>query len=223
MHNSLDLSALTAYVSRLLTSHLPDDRAPPLARRTVARSLERLEHCHSRIHRKYFEDEHGARFDHLNSDHMAAFLWFLGNTAWKESGAEDLATRLFYLNKIMHGLDLFYSVPMPDIFILVHPVGTVLGKANFKDYLVVYQNCTVGADTDIYPRFGEGVILYSGSSVLGDCEVGDNVVFAANTLVIDTPVPSNTMVVGQHPKQRFLPNQRPVRSHCFGSPTGRGG
>jgi len=222
MHSSLDERALTAYVSRLLDSHLPDGRTPPLAQRMVAQALERVAHCHSRIHRKYFQDERGARFDHLNGDHMAAFLWFLGNTAWKESGAEDLATRLFYLNKIMHGLDLFYSVPMPDIFILVHPVGTVIGKANFNDYLVVYQSCTVGADTDIYPRFGKGAILYSGSSVLGDCQVGDNVVFAANALLIDTPVPSDTVVVGQYPTQRLLPNHRPVRSRCFEPPAGRG-
>jgi len=59
----------------------------------------------------------------------------------------------------MHGIDLFYSVPMPDVFMLVHPVGTVIGKANFSNYLVVYQNCTIGADTDVYPNFGEGIVL----------------------------------------------------------------
>jgi len=218
MHCSLDETAMTGYVSRLLESHLPDGCAPHLARTTVAYALQRVEHCHSRVRRKYFQDERGARFDHLNGDHMAGFLWFLANSAWTERGEVDLAIRLFYLNKIMHGLDLFYSVPMPDVFVLVHPVGTVLGKASYRDYLVVYQNCTVGADTDVYPRFGEGVILYSRSSVIGDCQIGDNVVFAANSLLIDTTVPSDTVVVGQYPQQRFLSNQRPVRSRCFEPP-----
>lgn len=146
---------------------------------------------------------------------MASFLWFLSSTVWRDDQNEELATRLSYLNKMMHGLDLFYSVPMPDVFLLVHPVGTVLGRASYSDYLVVYQNCTVGATADVYPTFGEGVALYSRSSVLGDCNVGSNVVFGANSLVIDTAVPDDTIVVGAHPAQRYLSNPMTVRMRCF--------
>ena len=63
---------------------------------------------------------------------MATFLWFLGNTIWKETGDEDLPTRLFYINKIMHSLDLFYTVQMPDMFLLIHPVGTIIGRARLQ-------------------------------------------------------------------------------------------
>ena len=216
MRSSLPVADLEAYVSRLLENHLPDGHAPgyPL-RPLLDRALQRVEHCFSSIHRKYYEDGGVTLFDHLNGDHAAAFLYLLGNTVWHETGDERLPTKLFYLNKIMHGLDLYFSVPMPDVFLLVHPVGTVLGKARYGEYLVVYQNCTVGADTDVYPRFGDGVILYSSSSVIGDCTVGDNVVFAANSMVVDLDVPRDTVVLGQYPAQRFVPNQTPVRERRF--------
>ncbi len=115
----------------------------------------------------------------------------------------------------MHGLDLFYSVAMPDIFMLVHPLGTILGNATYSDYLVVYQNVTVGAVTTVYPKFGEGTILYSRAGVIGACESGNNVVFAANAFVIDQKIPKDTIVVGQYPAHRLVANREAVRARCF--------
>ena len=218
MRTSLGSDELEAYVRRLLAHHIPDAYDVGEMSTVVGAALDRLAHCFSRIRRKYYCDGSETVFDHLNGDHFASFLYFLSNSAWRMRGEDGLATRLFYLNKIMHGLDLFYSVEMPDVFMLVHPVGTVLGRATYRDYLVVYQNCTVGADTTVYPSFGEGVVLYSRTSVLGACNVGDNVVFAANSLVIDSDVPSDSLVVGQYPNHRVLPNRRPVRTAVFGEP-----
>lgn len=216
MRTSLTPDQLELYVTRLLENHLPDGAAPTYALRPlIDRTLERVEHCFSRIHRKYYQDEGETVFDHLNGDHAATFLYLLSNTAWHEANDDRLPTKLFYLNKIMHGLDLFYSVQMPDVFLLVHPLGAVLGKATYSDYLVVYQSATVGADAGTYPRFGEGVILYSSSSVIGDCEVGSNVVFGANSMVVNAEVPNDTVVVGQYPSHRFIPNPTPVRERVF--------
>lgn len=217
---SLKQPELSAYVRRLLANHIPDGfTSSDKLESHVRRALERVEHCFSKIQGKYYTNEGVVRFDHLNGDHFASFLYFLSNTAWKEGGEEALATRLFYLNKIMHGLDLFFSVEMPSIFLLVHPVGTVLGKARYGDYFVAYQNCTVGATTTIYPQFGEGTILYSRSSVLGNCKVGDNVIFGANSSVIDRDVPADSVVVGQHPSHQFKPNRVTVRKRVFDGAT----
>ena len=204
------------YVVRLIQAHLPDGyEHPEPLEIPLTRALERIEYCFSRIERKYYRQDGKVVFNHLNADHMATFLYFLGNTLWQETGDVGLPTRLFYLNKILHGLDLFYSVRMPEIFLLVHPVGTVLGNASYGDYLVVYQNCTVGALADVYPRFGTGTILYSRTSVLGDCSVGDNVVFAANSQIVNVDVPGDSLVLGQYPHQRFARNKRTVRQRCF--------
>jgi serine O-acetyltransferase len=106
---------------------------------------------------------------------------------------------------------------MPDIFLLVHPVGTVLGHAKYSNYLVCYEQCVVGAIGDIYPTFGSGAVMYARTSVLGNCQVGNDVVFAANSFVIDIEVPSDTVVVGQYPGQRLLPNKLPTLQRCFGA------
>jgi len=217
---SLPAPDLERYVRRLIANHLPDDTdLPPIDPRLFERTLARVEHCFSRIARKYYQKNGKPVFDHLNGDHMASFLYFLGNTIWRETANDALPTRLFYLNKIMHGLDLFYSVTMPDVFMLVHPLGTILGNAKYSDYLVVYQNCTVGAVTTVYPQFGTGTILYSRSSVIGACVSGDNVVFAANSFVVDAAIPDNTVVVGQYPSHKNLPNKTTVRDRCFDAPT----
>lgn len=216
--STLSSDELGVYTLRLVENYLPDgyvtsiDLGP-----SVRTALERVEHCFSSIHRKYYTLSGRVSFDHLNSDHVAAFLYFLGNTIWRSTGDTALPTRLFYLNKAMNGIDLYFSVPMPEIFLLVHPVGTVVGSATYGDYLVLYQNCTVGADGGVYPTFGEGVVLFSRTSVLGRSVIGDDVVFAANSFIVNADVPSNSLVVGQFPAHRILPNTTGVRDRLFES------
>lgn len=216
MRISLPPDVLQGYVLKLIAHQLPDGYVPdPGLLRYFGRTLERVEHCFSRIQRKYFHEAGVTVFDHMNGDHMAMLLYYFSNTVWRETGDTELPTRLFYVNKVLHGIDIFYSLAMPDIFLLVHPVGTVLGHADYKDYLVIYQNCTVGAITNVYPKFGQGTILYSRTSVLGDCHLGDDVVVAANAFLVDSNVPANTIVVGQYPNHKLLPNERSVRERCF--------
>lgn len=220
MELSLSREDLERYLLRLLAQQLPDGyEAPAVQIRFLDVALERVERCFARIERKYYRRGGAACFDHLNGDHMATLLYFFANTVWRETSDTALPTRLFYLNKILHGLDLFYSVALPEVFLLVHPVGTVLGHARYRDFLVVYQNVTVGAVTDVYPTFGTGTILYSRTSVLGDCRLGDDVVLAANTLIVDLEVPGGTVVAGQYPAQRLSPNPRSVRARCFDAPS----
>lgn len=212
--------SLSDYLKNLLSLYFPDGGAIDFAYSDFLLALQRSEYCFSKIKRKYYYENDGVVFDHINADHMAAFLYFLGNSIWKSSGETELPVKLSYLNKILHGLDLFYSVRMPDVFLLVHPLGSVIGNAQYSDYLVVYQNCTVGSVDGDYPVLGEGVVLYSSSSVLGKCLVGDDVVFAANSAVLNTNVPSHTVVFGNYPNCRFKENTVTVRARIFDSSLG---
>lgn len=217
--NSLSLSPadLERYVLTLVAHHFPDGYCPayPMAP-LIDHALERTLFSFSHIHRKYYHEAGQTCFDHLMGDHFAVFLYYLGNTIWRQTGDTALPTRLFYLNKVLHGIDLFYSIAIPDIFMVVHPLGTVLGNARYGDYLVVYQNVTVGADeAGIYPRFGEGTVLYAKSTVIGDCPLGNDVVLAANAMLLNTDVPANTVVVGQYPHHRLLPSRESVRQRVF--------
>ena len=216
MKMSMKIEVLENYLLRLIAIHIPDEYEPKYKIRSyISKALDKVEYCFSRIKRKYYVYNGSVLFDHLNSDHMTSFLYFLSNIIWVETGDNEFPTRLFYLNKVMHGLDLFYSVKMPDIFLFVHPVGTVLGNASYGDYLVVYQNCTVGTSDTTYPKFGTGTILYSKSSVIGDCNISDNVVFATNSSILNVNVPKNTLVIGQYPNQYFKDNTKTVEQRCF--------
>jgi len=214
--SSLDASALAAYLRRLLGTHFPDGGGDSLdLTPSVHDALARTEHNFARIHRKYFTVDGRTRFDHLNGDHLATFLYFVANSCWQLTGDIVVPTKLFSLNKLLHGLDLFYSVQLPEVFLLVHPVGTVIGNAAYNDYLVVYQNCTIGSEAGHYPRLGEGVVLNSRVSIIGECTVGDNVVFGANSFIVDTDIPSDSIVVGQFPGHRALPIGMSARARFF--------
>lgn len=214
---SLPVESLGSYILKILTTHVPVGKEYCEHDFCVVlrKSLERLTYCFRHIHRKYYSENNKVVFNHFNSDHMATLLYFLSNTVWQENNDEALATRLFYLNKIMHGIDLFYSVNMPDIFMLVHPLGTILGKASYQNFLVVYQNVTVGAEDVLYPRFEEGVILYAKSSILGDCNIGKNVIFGANSFLMNIDVPDDTVVLGQYPQHRMIKNRHSVLLNFF--------
>ena len=132
----------------------------------------------------------------------------LSNQAWRQ-GYISIAEKAFLLNKALHGIDAFYAITLPDVFLFVHPVGTVLGNASYADCLVVYQNVTVGSDKDgIYPTFGKSTVLYSKSSVIGRCKIGNNVSIAAHSFVRNMDVPDDSVVVGLYPENKIKKNNQ---------------
>ncbi len=59
----------------------------------------------------------------------------------------------------MNACDLFYEVDLPEIFMLDHPLGSVMGRAKFGNYFAFSQNCTVGNNNNIFPEIGEYVTM----------------------------------------------------------------
>jgi serine O-acetyltransferase len=82
-----------------------------------------------------------------------------------------------------------FDTLLPDYFLVVHTVGMLLGKAKYSDYFVAIHDVTVGTDRGKQPRFGRGVVIYGGASVVGDCEIGSNVSVAAGALIRNQAVP----------------------------------
>jgi serine O-acetyltransferase len=208
MKMSLTEQELSHYVAKQLGNFFPDQQQHSVDIDVIInKALQRIGYCFGHIHRKYYQalDDNGKSqtlFNHLNSDHYASFLYVLSNQAWRENKI-TLAEKLFYLNKALNGFDCFYSVELPKIFMLVHPVGTVLGNAKYQDYLVVYQNVTVGSTlSGQYPEFSQGCVLYSKSSVIGNCHIGENVIVGANAFILNCDIDSQHSVVGQHPEHR---------------------
>ncbi len=130
----------------------------------------------------------------LNTLQYATFLYLLSNEEYKSNGASILADKLFYLNKMLNSIEIFYKVKLPPVFFISHGVGTVLGDAIYGDNLVVFQNVTVGRVGNKSPVIGDNVILYPGSVVSGESLIGNNCIISANTVVSNKIIPSNSIV-----------------------------
>lgn len=177
----------------------------------VQTAFKRIFNCFKAINNKYYQENDDVYFNHLHSDHYCSFLYLVSNEAYLNNYTE-LATKLFLLNKYLHGLDLYFSVTLPEVFILVHPVGSVIGNAEYGNKIVIYQNCSIGSVVKegryIYPKFGENIVLYSKTSIIGECVIGNNVIFGANSFVINSNISNNSLVTGAYPN--LTVNEKPV-------------
>ena len=163
-------------------------------------AIQRCVTCFAAVSNKYYQLDGRPCFHPFHSGQYSIFLYYLSNSIWALGTLHrSLADRVYYLNKALNGLDLYYEVEMPDIFFLDHPVGSVLGRALYGNYFSFSQNCTVGNNKGIFPQFGENVCLMSGVKVLGRCNVGDHVIFSANAFVKDQSIPSCSIVFGSSP------------------------
>lgn len=214
MKLSLNRDDLAEFVRRQTENFFPDGRGG--ARDALAQhldaALERVEHCFSKINVRYFSDGGDVFFNHLHGDHYAMFLYFLSNTVFRAGGDPAVCAKLFQLNRALHGIDVFYEVALPDIFLFVHPLGTVLGRARYADYFLVYQQCNVGSNKNIYPTLGEYVSLHPGASVLGNCTVGENCTIGAGALLMDRSLEKDIVYVGapNHYRIKISTEKNPV-------------
>ena len=133
-------------------------------------------------------------FNVLQSSQHCIFLYYLSNTIYARSGDTAAATRLFLMNKAFNGIDLFYEIQMPPVFYIGHSVGIVLAKATYGNYLVVYQNSTVGKNHGVAPVLGEGVVMYAGTAIIGGCQVGDGTVLSQGTSLVNADSPGHCTV-----------------------------
>lgn len=143
-------------------------------------------------------------FNPYHSVKYMIFLYTLSNELYKQYGSNVLSDKVYYLNKIMHSVDMFYEIEMPSHWGAEHPVGSVMGRAKYGNGFFFYQCCTVGGTKDeegniYYPVIGENVHMYANSSVLGNCKVGNNVNIGAGAIVKNQNIPDNCTVFGQSP------------------------
>lgn len=167
-------------------------------------ALTRAEVCFSHSQNKYYKRDGEVFFNPYHSAQYGIFLYYFANNLWKKGGGM-LCDKLYLLNKMLNSLDLFYEVEMPDVFFTDHPVGTVLGRAQYGRFFSFAQNCTVGNNKGIYPVIGERVRMLSYSRILGNCRIGDNVTLSSGCYVKDTDIPDNSLVFGQSPQLVIKP------------------
>jgi serine O-acetyltransferase len=145
---------------------------------------------------------------------MTLFLYLLSR-AEAQVGRIESADRISYLNKIRNGVDIWHTVSLPSKTVFVHPTGTVLGRAKYGTSLICYQNVTVGGSKGNYPKFHGSCLLYSNVSVLGNCNIGTNVVIGAGTLLVDKDIPDSSTVFGRGRDLVIRPNPKDLDREFF--------
>jgi len=181
---------LLNYVVTQLEHFFPDGQSgiKQILDACLVDALARLENCINAV-RMWRPGE----FDYLHSSQYAIFLYFLSHTLWRKEGNQRICTKLFFLNKSLNGIDCFYEIEMPEIFFIGHSVGIVLAKATYGNYLVLYQNSTVGKNHGIAPVIGDRVILYPNSAVIGKSLVRSGSVLSQGVSIINRDTPGDCL------------------------------
>jgi serine O-acetyltransferase len=168
----------------------------------IPKAMKIMEENYTSMPSKRFCDNGKMIFSPYHSVTWSIFLYRVARILNNQSFERE-ADVVYYLNKIMHSVDWYHGIDLPVHFMAEHPLGSVLGRAEYNDYLFVYQGTTVGGNRKngklFYPHLGNNVVLYANSTVLGDTKIGDNVIVSANSYLINETVPSNSIVFGQSP------------------------
>ena len=214
--SSLSFEKLQSYLCMQLGHIIPDGYNVEMSALEAAAdyAMKRYLLCGQHVNNKYFTANGKVFFNHLNGDHYSMYLYFLSNELHKR-GVEDLAIRFYYLNKILHSVDVFYETEMPDIFLFGHALGSVLGRGRYDNYFVVSQNCTVGNNDGAYPVFKEGVVMYAGAMVAGNCTIGENTHIAAQCFIRNQNTEGNCVAFGSADSMQTKPTDKSVKEIYF--------
>lgn len=221
MKTSLSTDGYLALVKKQTENIIPDGLESKILLDDIQIALDRIKVCISNINLKYFIEDGVPVFDHLNGDQWCMFLYILSNVLYKREKIID-AVKLFNINKALFGIDVFYSTELPEIFYFSHPLGTILGNAVYEDYLVVYQGVTVGSDLDPdggackYPKIGKGCALLANCTIVGDCQIGENVIFGANSFLKGEIIGDHKIVLGAYPNHSLRENKYNYKDYYFG-------
>lgn len=138
------------------------------------------------------------------------WLYFLSNEIFNscedKKEASHICDKIFMINMSITQMDIFYEHNMPDIFLPAHASAAVFSpRAKIGDYFVFMHGCNIGLNnsTDV-PQIGDYVIMFGNSKIIGNCHVGDHVVFSANSYIKDMDIPSHSIVFGQYPNVKIV-------------------
>jgi serine O-acetyltransferase len=199
--STLGAPDLARYVQRQMNALFPDGEEPALdvLEGAAVGALAVMARGWKYIALPGYTKDGEAALSHLHSDRYAAFVALLARELSKAKHT-SVATKAYLLNKALHGFDMYHEVELPEVFVFVHPVGTVIGRAQLGNFLCIYQNCSIGGNPRDghldYPVLGEGVLMYAKSSIIGASKIGSRVVLGAGSSVINGNVPDGALVAG---------------------------
>ena len=162
-------------------------------------ALHRAEECLNLTSGKYWT----GKIDPYHTVQYSIFLYYLSNTLGKNPLNQEYANQVYYLNKIMNCVDWFWAIDLPCHFFAEHPVASVLGRANYGDFLFFMQGCTIGTNRKNgviqRPTLGNYVVCYTNSTIIGNCNIGNHVIISAGSYIKEETIPDQSIVFGSSP------------------------
>lgn len=94
-----------------------------------------------------------------------------------------------YVNLIVFSSIISAEVKIGSRCMFIHPIGIVIGRSTIGDDVKIFQQVTIGSKGNkdqqmSYPHIGNKVTIYAHTVLLGNINIGNNVVVAANSVVI---------------------------------------
>lgn len=129
--------------------------------------------CFSAVNNKYLNPDGKPCFLLDHSGCWCIFLYYLSRCMAEKRNTLSEAEKIYYLNKILHSVDWYCGINLPNHFMVEHPLGSVLGRADYGDYLFLYQGTTIGGNVSLssgkleYPTLGNYVVLFSNAKIIG--------------------------------------------------------
>ena len=139
---NIDSNEISNLVIHQLRSFWVDVK-PNIIKENVQDALQYIDSDFKDINSPRFQVKGSSVFNPLMSVHWMIFLYRLSSIIYK-NGDRQYADQVYYLNKIMHAVDWNYAIDLPIHFLCEHPLGSVLGKASYGDYFLIYQGTSVG-------------------------------------------------------------------------------
>lgn len=214
---SLPPKELKRYIERQIDTIIPDGKMAKgmIADSDIEKALDKCDFCFKHIKNGAFVDEKKQTyFSHLHADQYGMFLVYLGSLVWIERRDKLVCDRLMYLNRVLHSFLMSYKAKVPEIFWLAHPIGSVIGNADYSDYLYISQNCTIntaGNGQELKPHIGRFFAMGAGAALISDKPIGDNCSIGVNALLFNQELKDNSIVINNNGKNEILEN----REECF--------
>lgn len=222
MQLSLSKKELKEYIGRQLSTFFPDKYRFKGHDIDVAfdNALDKMEYCFKHTNFKHYNIGGEVHFTHLYSDQYSQLLYWLSREIWLYSENKPISGKLVMLNRTLNGFFCPYTVKLPDIFLLIHPQGTIIGNANFSDYLVILQNVTINNSLDSNNleqlNIGKGVFLSSGCKIIGSQPIGDYSSIGVNTVIHNIEVPHDSVAyTNRDGKFIIVPRKRDCKAQEF--------
>ena len=212
---SMSIQELLSYIQKQAEHFYPDGTRfdGKDVQSAFSLALDRLENSIKTVTLPGYHNNVGEpTFSHMHADQYAQLLYFFSNSLWCISQNRLVCDKLLAMNRTLHSLFLSYKCKMPEHFVLGHPIGTILGNADYGDYLVVFQGVTVNTEKDengeAAPHLGKGLFLGAHSKIIGKQIIGDRVSIGVDAFLFQEDVPNDSVVLLENGRTIIRPRKK---------------